>query len=208
MAEFWEMSFQEKETMWGHAPAESAGDALNLFQATDAREILVPGFGYGRNAAVFSENGMHVTGIEISETAIQLAEKHYGHEFHVHHGSVTEIPFDAKIYDGIYCYALIHLLDEGERLKLIQDCYHQLKPGGWMVFVAISANSPAFGEGKLLSKNRFHTRHGVNLFFYDQDAVEREFGDWGMVDAHETREPSVPIGDRSQQVFWQIACRK
>lgn len=42
------------------------------------KNILIPGIGYGRNAQVFRENGMSVTGIEISQTAIDLAKKHFG----------------------------------------------------------------------------------------------------------------------------------
>src|SRR5690606_9841344 len=110
-----------------------------------------------------------VTGIEISETAIELAHKHYGDDVKVHHGSVSAMPFDYELYDGIFCYALIHLLNEKERIKLTSDCYTQLKPNGYMVFVAISKNDAMYGDGKEVSKDRFETKHGVKLFFYDSD---------------------------------------
>ena len=45
------------------------------------------------------------------------------------------MPFDGNKYDGIFCYALIHLLDSKERKKLIQDCYNQLTENGFMVFL-------------------------------------------------------------------------
>ena len=35
------------------------------------KDILIPGVGYGRNAKVFIDNGINVTGIEISKTATQ-----------------------------------------------------------------------------------------------------------------------------------------
>ena len=69
---------------------------------------------------------MSVTGIEISQTAIDMARKHYGTDIIIHHGSVKEMPFDKNQYDGIFCYALIYLLDEKERAKLIRDCHIQL----------------------------------------------------------------------------------
>jgi hypothetical protein len=34
--------------------------------------------GYGRNAQIFKDKGISVTGIEISKTAIEMARKHYG----------------------------------------------------------------------------------------------------------------------------------
>ncbi|WP_406600937.1 class I SAM-dependent methyltransferase [Mangrovimonas aestuarii] len=41
---------------------------------------------------------------------------HYGNHINVYCGSVVDMPFDDKPYDGIFCYALIHLLNENERL--------------------------------------------------------------------------------------------
>lgn len=45
---------------------------------------------------------MSVTGIEISETAIFLARTQLGLEIPIHHGSVSNMPFDARWYDGVF----------------------------------------------------------------------------------------------------------
>ena len=130
MTEFWESSFRDKQEMWGLEPADSAIAAVDLFRKNGLTKILIPGFGYGRNAQLFNDNGFDVTGIEISETAIDLAKKNYGDHLKIYHGSVSAMPFDNEIYDGIFCYALIHLLSVKDRAKLIEDCYDQLRPNG------------------------------------------------------------------------------
>ncbi|MBB5438564.1 SAM-dependent methyltransferase [Pedobacter sp. AK017] len=117
--EFWESAFGEKKEMWGFEPAKSAVLTKDFFVQNSVKSILIPGIGYGRNAQIFKENGMAVTGIEISKTAIEMAEKHYGNDMVIYHGSVNDMPFDTCQYDGIFCYALIHLLDSSEREKLI-----------------------------------------------------------------------------------------
>ncbi|MEH6682345.1 MAG: class I SAM-dependent methyltransferase [Sediminicola sp.] len=208
MTEFWESNFKEKQTMWGFDPADVAASTMGLFLKNGIREILIPGFGYGRNAKIFTDNGLKVTGIEISETAIALAQKNYGEDLHVYHGNVGDMPFDQKLYDGIFCYALIHLLDGGERAKLIKDCYHQLKPNGHMVFVALSTNSPIYGEGIKVDKDRFRTKHGATLFFYDSTSVQREFGKYGLLEAKEINEPIKSVTNKPPQKFWNILCRK
>ncbi|MFC6999963.1 class I SAM-dependent methyltransferase [Rufibacter roseus] len=208
MAEFWESSFRDKKTMWGFEPADSAIETLNLFRENRLNKILIPGFGYGRNTKIFTDAGFKVTGIEISETAIDLAKKHYGNDVRVYHGSVSAMPFDQELYDGIFCYALIHLLNEKERIKLIDDCYNQLKPNGYMVFVAISKNDATYGNGVEISRDRFETKHGVQLFFYDSDSVEEEFGNYGIVESKEVNEPAKNMGNRPSQRFWRITCRK
>ncbi len=125
MSEFWEENFVDKQEIWGFEPAKSAELTKNLFIEKSINNILIPGIGYGRNAQIFKENGINFTGIEISKTAIALAQKHYATNINIFHGSVTEMPFDNKEYDGIFCYALIHLLNKEERTKLISDCYYQ-----------------------------------------------------------------------------------
>ena len=208
MTEFWELSFRDKQEMWGLKPTDSAISTLELFEKYGLNKILIPGFGYGRNAKIFTDNGFKVTGIEISETAINLAKKHYGDNIKVYLGSVSSMPFDQELYDGIFCYALIHLLSAEERIKLIKDCYNQLQPSGYMVFIAISKMDRRFGEGKEISKDTFETKHSVTLFFYDSGSVESEFGNYGLIDTEEINEPIKNLGDKPSQRFWQIICKK
>ena len=108
MTEFWEEAFKDKQEMWGLAPAKSTVLTKDFFVEQKIKNVLIPGIGYGRNAQVFIDNGMVVTGIEISQTAIDLARKHLGNDLTIYHGSVTEMPFDDKLYDGIFCYGLIY----------------------------------------------------------------------------------------------------
>lgn len=207
MNEFWESSFKEKKAMWGVEPADSAVRALDLFSKNNLKKILIPGFGYGRNAKVFTDNGFCVTGIEISETAIALAKQYNGGNIKIHHGSVNAMPFDNEQYDGIFCYALIHLLNARERAGLIKNCYNQLRPGGYMVFVAVSKNYPTYGKGKKLSKDRFETMPGVKIFFYDAESIKKEFGKYGLVDFREMDEPVKNMENKPPLKFWYIVCK-
>ncbi len=197
--EFWESNFISKQEMWGINPAKSALITKDLFREKSVKNVLIPGIGYGRNAQIFRENGMSVTGIEISETAIRLLRKHYGEDMTVYHGSVTNMPFDQNQYDGIFCYALIHLLDTEERKKLIRDCYSQLTNGGTMVFTVISKKAPTYGTGTPIGKDRFEQFGGVNMFFYDEDSIREEFGEFGLTEIREVEE-NFP--------FYWIVCEK
>lgn len=207
MTEFWEASFIEKEAMWGFEPADSAILTKDFFLEKKVADILIPGIGYGRNAKVFIDHGIHVTGIEISKTAISLARQN-GLDSRIHHGSVTDMPFDNKLYDGIFCYALIHLLDSSERKKFIEDCYNQLKPNGYMVFVAISKKAPMFGQGQQLGKDQFEIMEGVRMFFYDAESIEREFGEYGLVDFSEIDEAHKNMKNKPPLKFTIIKCQK
>src|SRR5690606_18348815 len=117
MTEFWEEAFKDKGEMWGLTPSKSAVLTKDFFIEHKVKNVLIPGIGYGRNAQIFRDSGMTVTGIEISQAAIDIAQKHFGNELTIYHGSVIDMPFDDKFYDGIFCYGLIYLLDKDERKK-------------------------------------------------------------------------------------------
>lgn len=208
MTEFWESSFRDKQEMWGWEPADSSIEALKLFKKQKLNNILIPGFGYGRNAKIFIDNGFEVTGIEISETAIDLAKKQFGDNIKVHPGSVDSMPFDQELYDGIFCYALIHLLNANERIKLIEDCYNQLKPNGYMVFISISKMDFRYGQGTEISKDTYQPWSGLTLFFYDSDSIKSDFGKYGLINSEIRNEPKIDSGDKPAQKFWTIICKK
>lgn len=208
MAEFWETSFKDKQEMWGWDPADSVIRTLEFFEKNDINDILIPGFGYGRNAKYFIDNGFKVTGIEISETAIDLAKKHFGESIKIYHGSVGAMPFDSELYNGIFSYSLIHLLNENERKKLINDCYNQLKPNGYMVFVTISKQDFRFGNGTEISKDTFEPWKGLSLFFYDFESIKLDFGQFGLIDFEQINEPVIDLGEKPVQKFWYIICKK
>lgn len=199
MTEFWEANFSEKQEMWGFEPAQSALLTRDFFAEKGVENMLIPGIGYGRNAHIFRQSGIEVTGIEISKTAIELAKKHYGTEMVIHHGSVTDMPFDNNQYDGIFCYGLIHLLDSSERATLIAECYNQLAENGYMVFTTITKEAQTYGQGEYISKDRFEMFGGVQLFFYDRETIQEEFGKYGLFEVTEVNE-NYP--------FYLIKCQK
>lgn len=204
MSELWESVFVRMQMMWGEAPTRAAILARDEFVARGVQHVLIPGVGYGRNAVPFLERGMSVTGIEISATAIELARSKMKLEIPIFHGSVTDMPFDDRRYDGIFCFGLIYLLGEDERAKLLRDCADQLAPGGTMIFTVVSKAASMFGQGKKIGEDRYEMDHGVRLFFYDAASIRREFGMYGLVDFFTVDEP---MHDSSLRPFLQVVCR-
>lgn len=204
MTELWESTFADKQLMWGLEPAKSAVFAKDYFLQHGVKNVLIPGVGYGRNAKLFLEHGISVTGIEISETAIGLARSKLRLDIPIHHGSVTDMPYDDKRYDGIFCYGLIYLLDARGREKLIADSHDQLEPGGTMIFTVISKKAPMYGRGTRLGEDWFEIMNGLKMFFYDAGSVQREFGPHGLIDCFETDEPAM---SGASLPFLNVVCK-
>ncbi len=179
----------------GGKPSNTSVIVANYFDEKNLKDILIPGIGYGRNAKPFIQHNMEVTGIEISQTAINIARENKVNN-KIYHGSVLDMPFENKLYDGIASFSLIHLLNEDERKEFIDNCYNQLKPGGYMVFTAVSEKSPMYGKGTKFTENYYEMPYGVKLFFYNSKLIEKQFGDYGLidfVDIDEVNEDKPPI---------------
>lgn len=200
--------------MWDFFPSDSAIRTLHIFRANKFNHILIPGIGYGRNAKLFIDNGFEVTGIEISTSAIELAKANRVNCL-IHHGSVTSMPFDDKKYDGIFCYALVHLLNRTERRNFLKACSDQLKENGLMVFVLASKQSDMYGMGRYLSKDRYRISEGLNVFFYDTESATKEFSAYGIIECREIEEPVKFMKDHesmkhheSMKMVYVITSRK
>ena len=203
MTEVWESTFTKHQMMWGIEPTASALVASELFARRGVTSVLIPGIGYGRNARPFLDRGMSVTGIEISATAITFAREKLHLDLPIHHGSVTDMPFDDRTHDGIFCYGLLYLLDAAGRAKLLSDCARQLRPGGLMVFTLISKQFDSYGQGTKVGEDWYEIGPGVRLYFYDEDSIRRELGPYGVVDIARIDEP---MHNHTVRPFLQVTC--
>jgi SAM-dependent methyltransferase len=207
MTEYWESRFKNEGEMWKSEPSDSAINSLRLFKYEKINQILIPGFGYGRNARLFIDNGFKVTGIEVSRSAIELARAD-GIECKIHHGSVSSMPFDDEQYKGIFCYALIHLLNKPERRRFLSSCYEVLNENGLMIFVAASKDTGLFGSGKFLSRNRYELAKGLKVYFYDSDSVFKEFSAFGLIECKDIEEPVKFLKGEEPVKMKYVLCKK
>ena len=183
MTEFWEAAFTKMQLAWGLEPTASACLARDYFVRAGAKDVLIPGIGYGRNAKPFLESGMSP----------------------IHHGSVTDMPFNDRKHDGIFCYGLIYLLDAAGREKLLRDCYRQLSPGGHMIFTVISKKAPMYGQGPQLGEDWYERHPNLPMYFYGPESVEREFGRYGLVGFSEIDEV---VSASESLPFINVICKR
>jgi 2-polyprenyl-3-methyl-5-hydroxy-6-metoxy-1,4-benzoquinol methylase len=118
------------------------------------------------------------------------------------------MPFDNEQYDGIFCYALIHLLNKAERKVFLNSCYNQLNPGGLMIFVITSTLTSMYGKGRYLSKNRYEISKGLKVFFYDHESVLKEFSAFGLEECKAIEEPVKFMENQEPVKLKYIVCRK
>ena len=131
MSTFWETRYAAEGAVWGHKPSRTVERAHALCQQHGVQSLLIPGSGYGRNTRFFAEHGYAVTGIEVSETALALAQAHDSVSRYIHASVLYDVLQD-ETFDAIYCFNVLHLFLAAERRDLIERCQRlfKLKSGG------------------------------------------------------------------------------
>jgi len=191
--EYWDKRFVNGGKIWGEEPSNSAKHALDLFRKKNVKTILVPGAGYGRNTKLFSNNQYNVSGIEISDTAYNMALT-FDPNTKFFKGSVFELIDLNESYDAIYCFNVLHLFKESDRLHFLKICDELLTENGVIYFTVFSEREASFGKGKEIESNTFESKVGRPVHYFTEDDLKNHFRDFnilksGIIEENENQFP-------------------
>jgi SAM-dependent methyltransferase len=172
----WNQRYAGEAYVYGKAPSSFLKNRIETLRKGRA---LVLAMGEGRNAVYLAENGYAVTGVDISEVAIEKC-RHLAEERGV---EVRTVVADLAEYDmGREEYDLItnfYFLDRSLFPKVIDA----LKPGGFFVFEQFSVDHLKYGKfGPRNRKYLVEPNELLGLFrsmrilYYEDTAVELDEG--------------------------------
>ena len=204
--EYWNKRYSDKGKIWGLEPSNAALHALKLFKRHDIKKVLIPGAGYGRHTKFFSTNGYDVTGIEISEEAVNIA-KEFDPKSKFILGSALNLPFNDETYDAIFCYNFLHLLLEVDRVLLVKKCYNQLNKNGLVYFTMFSEEEESFGKGKMVEKNTFESKPYRPTHYFTRKDLLWHFKDFSVIETgiNEQKENHGDLGLHTHKLRYVFA---
>jgi ubiquinone/menaquinone biosynthesis C-methylase UbiE len=94
--------------------------------------VLDAGCGAGRHSLAMLREGLHVTSLDSSASALEITRNLAGTAFPVrcHQSTIAELPFADASFDAVLCWGVLHYLEEAEFRRAINEFYRVLKPGG------------------------------------------------------------------------------
>jgi ubiquinone/menaquinone biosynthesis C-methylase UbiE len=122
------------------------------FNAYRGRELLEVGCGIGTDLVRFARGGAIVTGVDLSQTAIDLAKRNFecntvdARELRV--ANAEALPYDAASFDIVYGHGVLqYTADPG---RLVSECHRVLRPGGEAIFMVYNRISWLNALSKLM----------------------------------------------------------
>ena len=150
------------------------------------KELLEIGCGNGRDSLYFLLNGVHVTGIDASEYAINELQKKiskYPNAIFICDDFVKCKAVYQRQYDYIYSRFTLHAINESQQAELFSNIVTALKPGGKLYIEARTIHDDLYGKGEQVSEHAFlyndHYRR-----FVEKDEIARQISTYGLKVLH------------------------
>lgn len=124
--------------------------AARIFAAYGCRRVLDLACGNGRDTLYLAGRGFVVTGVDLAVGAVaRLREKGY---VRCLVADARCLPFSSGIFDAVYAFGLLHVFTidaRVQRMKVMEEVYRVLKPGGLALFTALWTDQPGCGLPEL-----------------------------------------------------------
>jgi len=135
--------------------------------------ILDAGCGHGRHIIYFSEQGYDVYGVDVSETAIEIANKwlsSIGLKGKAMVGNLINLSFEPEFFDVVISFGVLDHVMFSEAKKIIEEIKRVLTKGGYAYITLRSTEDSEFGRGKKVDHNTFTLERG-----YEKDMIQHYF---------------------------------
>lgn len=144
-------------------------------------ELVVPGCGYGHDAAELAARGFTVTGLDFAPLAIQGAIERYGDR--VAWSQADWFTTELGPWDAIFDHTCFVAMDPPRRPAYIEACADHLRPGGfWMAALFHDVNDRPgpphalpMAEMRTLAEARFEVLHLANTTASHPRRLGREY---------------------------------
>ena len=163
---------------------------INKFKTKEnMSEVLDLGCGNGSHIVFFAEQGFNVSGIDISEQAIEIAKawthKH-GLKADLRVGDIENLPFGDESFDVIISNGVFDHISFSKAKKCVQEAFRVCKPGGYVYLTLRSTKDCEYGRGEKTDKNTFILskgyEKGIIQHFFDLQEISDLFKDFKIFD--------------------------
>ena len=114
-------------------------EALEPFKG----ELLIAGGGDMPDSHVdIAERFDHVTCVDISKRALDIAAHRLGKKAEIVNGSILDLPMESNRFDSVFCSHVIYHIDRDLQETAIDELLRVTKPGGRVVVLYSNPRSP------------------------------------------------------------------
>lgn len=194
----WDEMFAQNSAFFGEEPSDFAQRALDLFLREGTRSVLELGCGQGRDTFLFVRNGLEVTALDYSETAVSAVKgkaktAELAPRVHAQTYNVKEpLPFSDNSFDACFSHMLLCMeLSTAEIGFILRETHRILKPRGLAVYSVRSNFDKHFRTGTYLSEAMYEIG-GFVIHFFTEEMIRKLARGYDILEIERIEEGSLP----------------
>lgn len=176
MENIWDRVYAKDSSFFGDEPSSFALSCYNIMKDKGVKKILELGCGQGRDCLYFGSEGLDVTALDYSQTAINgLLErtKQTNTKINVHvYDAKKPLPFAEDMFDAVYSHMFFSMGMKMEELQFVfGEARRVLKDNGLHFFSVRNRNDKFYGKGTRMNDGVYDI-NGFQIRFFTKQEIE------------------------------------
>ena len=187
---YFDLSYRTGSDVWTHTPYHKT--ALRILPSLPAGTIVLDiGSGRGIWAVKLIEQGYRVIGVDYVKSIVDKLNqdiKEYANAEKIRfiQAEATDLPFIDNSIELATEIGLMQHFDHDHQLKYVAELQRIIKPGGYVLSVNLSDQTPRYLDFTPKTKNNSpYEKFGVSYTFFSKEEVAEMFGQYGFTTIHQ-----------------------
>ncbi len=208
----WELAWKEGRWKEVSPPLPAVVELAENLKLQGARRVLDLGCGAGRHTIFLANAGFQVTGLDVSETALnelqnRLARAGLANVTLVKH-NMLELPFINDYFDSVLSTNVLHHGTVSEIKQVLGEVYRVMGKGATGFVVTLSKNDFRYGTGRQLEQDTYlfteGDEKGIVHHFFPEDELRSFFSQFEITSLNEELFPK----ENSNWAHFHLKLRK
>ncbi|MBI5445469.1 MAG: methyltransferase domain-containing protein [Deltaproteobacteria bacterium] len=194
----WNSVYADSLDFFGEGPSAVAESALEVFRRNGAERVLELGFGQGRDTFLFAREGLEVTALDYSETAVEEVRARAA-ELGLA-GRITALQSDLReplslpdrSVDACFAHMLLCMEFSSRQIEaLLREIHRVLRPGGVLVYSVRSTFDKHYRAGTHLAEDLYEVG-GFAVHFFSEAKIRQVARGYEVLELNRVEEGSLP----------------
>jgi ubiquinone/menaquinone biosynthesis C-methylase UbiE len=141
-------------------------------KSKNVKKVLDLGCGAGRHSVLLARSGFEVVGIDLSKSALKMAERWIKKEglgnVAFVRATMTNIPLKDRCLDAVISVSVIHHGFKRDIQATVKEIYRTLNENGKLLANLASMKDPRYGKGQKMERNTYMIPESYEKFRFEE----------------------------------------